>query len=173
MADIIKIIKTIPGIDIDSFKKGLNCPRFWMACIKDLHKVDIQNIGTNGLHWEITAHFLLDPLGVTKIPVETSQDLLWKEDEGFNGDGFKWDYWVENSDAITEATGILFFKPSGNDVKIMLQVTKMDLKAGFLDVAGLGKSMIIKRLEQELQKMVKNLIAITTAGEVKPLLLDC
>lgn len=172
MTEIIKIIKTIPGLRAGTFEKALTCPKFWEACV-ELPKVAINKISDTAMHWEITAHFMLDPLGVTKIPIEVSQDLLYKEDVAFKGEGKKLDFWTENSNATSKSEGILFFKPAGNDTKIMLQVTVLAIKAGFLDIAGLGKAMVVTRLKQELQKMITTLIEHVKSKKIKSILESC
>ena len=169
----IKIIKTIPSMDTNTFEKALQCAPFWEACITDIPEVAITKLADDCMNWQLKAHFLLDPLGLNKIPVEVNHDLFWKEDTAFTGEGKKWKYWTENSSAVTASEGSLFFKPSGNDTKLMIEVTKLDLKNDFLDVAGLGKSMVITRLTQELQKMVATLIELTKSGRIPGLLEKC
>lgn len=172
MAEIIKLIKTIPEISSRQFEKGLKCSKFWEACI-DLPKVQITSKEKNTMHWKLVAHFILDPLGVAKVPVEVEHDLHHQEDVDFKGEGMKWRFWTTNSTAVEESEGLLFFKESGGDTKIMLQVTKLHLKAGFLDVAGLGKSMVITRLKQELQNMITKLIEKIKDGSIKRVLEKC
>lgn len=169
----IKIIKTIPGVDAATIERALQCPSFWEACITDLPAVSITTVREGCMHWTIKAHFLLDPLGLSKIPVDVSHDLAWKRDASFSGEGQKWVYWTENSTAVEASEGLLFFKPSGNDTKLMIEVTRLDLKSDFLDVAGLGKSMVINRLTQELQKMVARLVELAGEGKVRTLLAGC
>jgi hypothetical protein len=55
----------------------------------------------------------------------------------------------------------------------MIEVTRVDLKAGFLDIAGLGKAVVMGRLEQELQKVVLRLIDLARSGKVAPVLEEC
>jgi hypothetical protein len=172
MPQLIKIIKTIPNIDVDTFEKAYACDKFWEACITGM-KVSVQKSAENCLHFDLTTEFMLDPLGVAKIPIDVSQDLLFEDDPSFSGEGKKVHLWTENSNAVNASDGYLSYKASGNDIKIMIEVTRVDLKAGFFDVAGLGKAVVISRLEQELQKLVLHLIDLAKSGGVLPLLESC
>ncbi|MHA1793237.1 MAG: hypothetical protein ACTSVI_11370 [Promethearchaeota archaeon] len=169
MQELIKLIKTIPNVNLQDFEKALQCSKFWETCIK-LQKVSIKKLDSNKFHWDISISFILDPIGVTKIPVELHQDLLFEEDKTFSGDGKKWKYWCENSNAINVGEGDLYFKQSNNGIKMMVVITKIDIKAGFLDIVGIGKSMAISRLKQELQDMILNLIEIANSGKIVDLL---
>lgn len=173
MPEIFKIIKTIPQMDAEMFERALTCDKFWEACIKDLDDVHIETTGEGCMHWKLRAHFMLDPVGITKIPVDLEYDLLWKPDPAFKGDGKKWLYWTENSNAVTESVGSLSFKASSSDTKIMVELTKINLKSDFLDIAGLGKAMVINRLQQEMQKMVLTLIDLAEKGEITGILENC
>ncbi|MHA1680839.1 MAG: hypothetical protein ACTSUE_07515 [Promethearchaeota archaeon] len=168
----IKLIKTIPGIDLGTFEKVLHCDKFWEACI-DLPKVSVSKTGDGTMHWELMAHFLLDPLGVAKIPIEVKHDLHFKQDLTFKGEGKKYLFWATNSNAVESSQGELFFKTSGRDTKIMLEVTSIQLKAGFLDIAGLGKSLVMNRFKQEMQNLVMKLIDLAGDGQVDEILKSC
>ena len=170
---VIKIIKTIPNLSADIFERALNCDKFWMACITTLDRAIVRTTGEGKMHWDLKASFVLDPLGVAKIPIEIQQDLLHKEDKTFKGEGKKYVFTVANSNATTAGEGNLLFKPSSRDIKIMVEVTRLDLKAGFLDVAGLGKAMVVTRLQQELQQMVTNLIDLASKGKIAEILQAC
>nr|MDO8118820.1 hypothetical protein [Candidatus Sigynarchaeota archaeon] len=169
----IKIIKTIQGLNIQAFEKALKCDNFWKTCIVDFPRVDIKKKGDDCFHFEISIHMLLDPLGITKIPIDIIQDLRWKADATFAGEGMKWDYWVEHSTAVSDARGHLYFKQAGNDMKLMIEVTKVDLKGDFLNIANVGKSLLMIRLEQELQKMVMHLIGLAGSGKFNDMLATC
>ncbi|MHA1371427.1 MAG: hypothetical protein ACTSWN_13240 [Promethearchaeota archaeon] len=173
MTEIIKIIKTIDGLDMATFERALNCPGFWEKCI-ELPRIKITKINERAMHWELMAYILLDPLGVNKVPVDVKHDLINEEDAGFSGEGKKWRFWTENSSAVNESEGYLFFKPaSSNSIKIMVQVTKVDLKSSFLDIAGLGRALVINRLKQELQKMIMKLIEYSQSGKINSILAGC
>ncbi len=173
MPEIVKIIKTIPNLSAEVFEKALKCDKFWMACITTLDRAVVKTTGEGKMHWDLKASFILDPLGVAKIPIEIQQDLLRKEDTSFKGEGKKYVYTVANSNATSAAEGNLLFKPSGRDIKIMVEVTRLDLKAGFLDVAGLGKAMVVTRLQQEMQQMVTTLIDLASKGKVSEIVRAC
>nr|MDO8110751.1 hypothetical protein [Candidatus Sigynarchaeota archaeon] len=174
MPDIPKIIKTVPKLGADVFEKALKCDKFWEACITGLDKVSVKSTGDGKMHWELRAYFMLDPLGVTKIPVDVRQDMLYKEDKNFKGEGKRYMFTVENSNAASEGEGNLFFKASSKtETKIMVEVTKLSLKSDFLDIAGLGKSLVVNRLTQELQKMVTTLIELADQGKVAAILAKC
>ncbi len=173
MPEIIKLIKTIPNLNADVFERALKCDKFWMACVTSLDRAVVKTTGEGKMHWDLKASFILDPLGVAKIPIEIQQDLLHKEDKTFKGEGKKYVYTVANSNATTAGEGNLFFKAAGRDLKIMVEVTRLDLKAGFLDVAGLGKAMVVARLQQELQHMVIVLVELAAKGKVAELLQEC
>jgi hypothetical protein len=170
MPEIVKIIKSIPNMDTSLFEKALKSDKFWMACITSLDRVVVKTTAQGKMHWDLKAFFMLDPLGVTKIPIEVHQDMLYKEDTSFKGEGKKYLFSIENSNAASAGEGTLFFKASGADIKIMVEVTRLELKAGFLDVAGLGKAMVVSRLQQELQHLVKTLIDLSIQGKVMDLL---
>ncbi|MBN2152350.1 MAG: hypothetical protein JW839_12940 [Candidatus Lokiarchaeota archaeon] len=161
-----KIIKTVPNLSADVFERAIKCDKFWMACITGLERAIVKATGEGKMHWDLRAYFLLDPLGVTKIPVDVQQDMLYNEDASFKGEGKKYVYSVANSNAASAAEGNLFFKASGRDIKIMVEVTRLELKAGFLDIAGIGKAMVMTRLQQEMQQMVTNLIDLAMKGKV-------
>ncbi|MEX2680080.1 MAG: hypothetical protein Q6373_000640 [Candidatus Sigynarchaeota archaeon] len=173
MPEIVKIIKTIPNLNVALFEKALNCDKFWMACITSLDRVAVKRIGEGKMHWDLKASFVLDPLGVAKIPVEIQQDLMHEEDKNFKGEGKKYIFTVLNSNAASAGEGNLFFKASGRDIKIMAEVTRLELKAGFLDIAGLGKAMVVTRLQQEMQQMVMNLIDLAGKGKVDEIIQGC
>jgi hypothetical protein len=166
LPEIVKLIKTIPNLSEDVFERALKCDKFWMACITSLDRAVVKTTGEGKMHWELRASIVLDPLGVAKIPVEVEQDLLHKEDKTFKGEGKKYVFTVANSNAASAAEGNLFFKAAGRDLKILVEVTRLDLKAGFLDVAGLGKAMVVGRLQQEMQQMVTNLINLASQGKL-------
>jgi hypothetical protein len=168
--EIVKLIKTIPNLSADVFERALKCDKFWMACITGLDRAVVKTTGEGMMHWELKASIVLDPLGVAKIPIEIQQDLLHKEDKTFKGDGKKYIFTVANSNAASAAEGNVFFKASGRDIKIMVEVTRLDLKAGFLDVAGLGKAMVVGRLQQEMQQMVTTLIDLASKGKIAEIL---
>lgn len=163
---IVKLIKTIPNISVDLFEKALDHDEFWMTCITGLDRVNVKTTGEGKMHWNLKASLILDPLGMAKIPVEIEQDLLRKEDKTFKGEGKKYIFTVANSNAASAAEGNLFFKQIGQDLKIMVEVTRLDLKAGFLDVAGLGKAVIVGRLQQEMQQMITNLVDLAARGKI-------
>jgi hypothetical protein len=171
--EIVKIIKTIPNLSADVFERALKCDKFWMACITGLDRAVVKATGEGKMHWDLKASFILDPLGMAKIPIEIQQDLLHKEDTSFKGEGKKYIFTVANSNAASAGEGNLLFKPSGRDIKIMVEVTRLDLKAGFLDVAGLGKAMVVTRLQQEMQQMVTNLINLANQGKLAEISQGC
>jgi hypothetical protein len=158
---------------MDVFEKALKCDKFWMACITGLDRAVVKTTGEGKMHWDLKASFMLDPLGVTKIPIEIQQDLLGKEDASFKGEVKKYIFTVANSNAASAGEGNLLFKPSSRDIKIMVEVTRLDLKAGFLDVAGLGKAMVVTRLQQEMQQMVTTLIDLASKGKIAEILRAC
>ncbi len=173
MPEIVKIIKTIPNLSAELFERALKCDKFWMACITSLDRAVVKAAGEGKMHWDLKASFVLDPLGVAKIPIEIQQDLLHQEDKAFKGEGKKYVFSVANSNATSAGEGNLFFKASGRDLKIMVEVTRLELKAGFLDVAGLGKAMVVTRLLQEMQQMVTNLIDLASKGKVDEIIRSC
>jgi len=170
---IVKIIKTIPNLSVELFEKALKCDKFWMACITGLDRAVVKAAGEGKMHWDLKASLVLEPLGVAKIPIEIQQDLLHKDDKSFKGEGKKYVFSVANSNAASAGEGNLFFKAAGRDLKIMVEVTRLDLKAGFLDVAGLGKAMVVGRLQQEMQQMVTNLIDLVGKGKLTEISRDC
>nr|MDO8083813.1 hypothetical protein [Candidatus Sigynarchaeum springense]MDO8119536.1 hypothetical protein [Candidatus Sigynarchaeota archaeon] len=173
MPEIVKIIKTIPNLSVDLFERALDCDKFWMACITSLDRAIVKAAGEGKMHWDLKASFVLDPLGVAKIPIEIQQDLLHEEDRAFKGEGKKYVFSVANSNAASAGEGNLFFKASGRDLKMMVEVTRLELKAGFLDIAGLGKAMVVTRLQQEMQQMVMNLIDLAGKGKIDEIIRNC